>query len=536
MKDALSYQVQQLLKENNLNIDFNELNFQIQSHPTYPSLHAITGVLDHFNIENIALDVPKTIETLNQLPDTFLAQVDIEQQKQFVVVTKSKNNYRIVFGPKNQKTIAQHDFLDQFTGIVLAVDENESNRSNTSNSKSAIVKTLSICTVLLFGFILINSNLGWLNLVFFLTSVFGIYITTTIIKQEQGESTMLGNAFCSNPTEKKSCDAVLSSKGATIFKGFKLTDLSFIFFSGLSLTTFLLAISNNTIFIPKLITVAALPITIYSIYYQYAVIQKWCFLCLSIVGLMWFQVGLSLLDFNPNYKFTSILISALSFTSIGALWFIISEAQKANKTLNQTKLKYFKFKRNFELFSNQLNKSKVINTHIDNTKEIVYGNRNSHFNITIITNPMCGHCRTVHDLVTQISNRYLDVITLTIRFNVDSKNADSPAVKVSTRLLELYQTDGPENCLNAMNDIYGDYSAEQWLKKWQNCFHPEKYLTVLQKEDSWCSNNNINFTPEILINGQSYPKIYDRKDLIYFIDDLAEQFESNSYNIPFVRH
>ena len=32
----------------------------------------------------------------------------------------------------------------------------------------------------------------------------------------------------------------------------------------------------------------------------------------------------------------------------------------------------------------------------------------------------------------------------------------------------------------------------------------------------------INFTPEILINGKSFPKEYSRTDLIFFIEDLEE--------------
>jgi hypothetical protein len=31
-----------------------------------------------------------------------------------------------------------------------------------------------------------------------------------------------------------------------------------------------------------------------------------------------------------------------------------------------------------------------------------------------------------------------------------------------------------------------------------------------------------NFTPEILINGHSFPKEYDRADLVYFVEDLYE--------------
>nr|WP_321236350.1 vitamin K epoxide reductase family protein [uncultured Psychroserpens sp.] len=536
MKDALSFQVQQLLKQNHITIDFKELTFQIKSHPTYPSLHAITGVLDHFNIENLALDVPVNSNTLNQLPITFLAQLEVDSQKQFAVVTKLKHGLRLVFDSKEKKTRSQSEFLEQFTGIVLAVDKDESHViTNHSNTTSNLTKGFIFGSLILIVALLLKSNSELANYLYFSIAALGIYFTVTILKQEQGEPTILGNAFCSNPTEKKNCNAVLSSKGATLLKEVKLSDLSFIYFTSLTLVTLILMVANVSIFIPQLISIIVLPITLYSIYYQFTVIKKWCFLCLCIVGTMWVQTGISIAYFSPNYELTSILITTLSFTIISTFWLVVSKIYKDNKTLKATKLKYFKFKRNFELFYNQLSKSKIISTHIDNTKEIVFGNTNSTFNITIVSNPMCGHCKAVHDLANQILKRYSQFIKLTIRFNVNPKDPEYASLKITTRLLELYHIESHETCLKAMDEIYGDFSTEEWLKQWSLCSEPKTYLEILQNEYDWCIDNAINFTPEILINGQSYPKAYDRKDLIYFLEDLLEQYEANRHHIPLIK-
>ena len=50
----------------------------------------------------------------------------------------------------------------------------------------------------------------------------------------------------------------------------------------------------------------------------------------------------------------------------------------------------------------------------------------------------------------------------------------------------------------------------------------ELNLTILEKEKTWCHENAINFTPEILINGRS-PKEYDKQDIMYFIEDMREE-------------
>ncbi|MDG5492528.1 thioredoxin domain-containing protein [Psychroserpens sp. SPM9] len=527
MKDALSYLVQQLLKKNKINVDFDELAFQIQSHPTYPSLHAITGVLDHFNIENLAIDVPKTNEVVQQLPNTFLAQIDIDSQKQFAIVTKLKDRLKLILNSKDKKVLSQSEFLNQFTGIVLAVDKEDTQLNTpTSHVKSIVVKSAFVLSILLIGFLFLKTNPNLISTLFFLLSLIGLYVTTNIIKQERGEVSVLGDAFCATVTEKKNCNAVLSSKGATIIKDVKLSDLSLIYFTALALSTFLLSLNNNTIFIPKLIGLLALPITLFSLYYQVAVIKKWCYLCLAIVGIIWIQAGLSLTHFTPNYELTSILITSLSFTSITAFWLLESQTRKDNKSLQQTKVSYFKFKRNFEIFSDQLLKSKVIDTHINDLSEIVFGNPKSNLNITIITNPLCGHCKQVHTLLEQIIHRYPQSAKLTVRFNINPKDPEAITTKITSRLLEIYNNDGELTCLKAMHDIYGDFSTEAWLTKWHQCTEPQTYISILQEEYSWCMKHAINFTPELLINGQSYPKAFDRDDLIYFIEDLQEQLEN----------
>ena len=65
-------------------------------------------------------------------------------------------------------------------------------------------------------------------------------------------------------------------------------------------------------------------------------------------------------------------------------------------------------------------------------------------------------------------------------------------------------------------------SLDKWLEKWKVDVTDENFIE-LEKEKEWCNANNINFTPEILINGRAFPKEYDRTDLQYFIDDIIEE-------------
>lgn len=84
----LSYQINYLLKKNAIAVDFEELDFQIKTHPTYPSLHAITGVLDHFNIENLTVDSFVNSESYKQIFHTFIAQLITYLKLDFGLVNK----------------------------------------------------------------------------------------------------------------------------------------------------------------------------------------------------------------------------------------------------------------------------------------------------------------------------------------------------------------------------------------------------------------------------------------------------------------
>lgn len=526
MKDSLIKIVEKLLAKNNILFDKQELAFQIQSHPSYPSLHAITGVLDHFNIDNIAADVPKNVETLLQLPNCFIAQIETEQGKELVTVFRKKLDY-IIFYPSNKKEkISESDFLEKFTGIIVAVEKPEV--ENKQSFQDANIVMLAILSLLTVG-VLLTSGITILQSGFFLTSLLGVFISVSIYKQELGMSSVIGNAFCSSTNEKKDCDAVLSSKGATIFKNFKLSDFSLVYFSSLTLITFLAVLSNVSLGILSILSLTTIPVTIYSIYYQFKIVKKWCFLCLSIVGVLWIQSSFTIIDINSNliFSFDSLLITVFSFLAVSFIWNSIKPKLKEFQENKKEKLEFHKFKRNYTLFSSLLNSSRTINTQLKHTSEIVFGNQNSPLEIVIITNPFCGHCKPIHKMIDNMLHTYKEDVKVIVRFNISSANKENDVVKITTRLLEIFEKQGTKICLDAMSQIYEGESVANWLQKWGNCNEKEKYIAVLEKENVWCKDNAINFTPEILINGKSFPKEYDRADLVYFVEELHEDY----YNV-----
>lgn len=520
MKNPLFTIVKKLLFDNKISFDKKELAFQIKSHPSYPSLHAITGVLDHFNIENIAAEVPTDSQTLAQLPDSFIAQIHTDKGDDLVAIRKiKKQSLYHVFSENIDEKMSESDFLIKFTGIIVAVekDENVKPASKATFKKEILFSALGIILAAL----LYNKGIEYTNLAFLSLSILGIITSYSILKQELGESSVIGDAFCSGNNEKKDCDAVLSSKGAEIIKGHKLSDLGMIYFSGLLLASMLI---TNFSFL-HLISFLAIPITIYSIYYQYKVVKSWCTLCLTIVGILWVQAALNSFQFTFTNVFpldTDILVTTAAFISVYLIWSYTKPLVKSTIELEKEKIEFVKFKRDFNLFNNLLQGSSTVDTKISNTKEIILGNKDAALEVVIVTNPFCGHCRPVHEIVHSITEKYNDNVKIIIRFNVHVGEATSNGVIVTSKLLELYNEKGIEDCKSAMDDIYEGMDFDKWLSKWGKANNFDTYYDLLKDQKEWCTEKNINFTPEILVNGKSFPKEYNRTDLTFFIEDLEE--------------
>ncbi|SFN91868.1 Uncharacterized membrane protein [Bizionia echini] len=535
MQDSLTFLLDSFLKKNKIFIDREELEFQIKSHPSYPSLHTITGVLNHFNIENIAVNVPVNKETLEQLPKSFIAQIRNNNSNDFSLVVKKEKKNKLIFGNQESETISKEIFLKKFTGILVGIEQDETINTNQLKTTN-FQKPLFILALVLFILLFFKNNVNILAPIYFILSLAGISISYLIVQHDLGLSSKIVDSICSQESKTTNCNAVLNSKGATLFKNIKLSDLSFIYFISISIGSFLLITTNNSLKSLYVISLAAFPVVIYSIYYQVKISKTWCLLCLGVASVLVCQ-SLMFLFTDINLKtinIESILLVGFSFSVIASFWLFIVTKLKDEQAYKKLKIESSKFKRNFDLFNTLLQQSETVNTLLPDTSEIVLGNKKAILNITIITNPFCGHCKAVHNLAETILRKHHNELNITIRFNINTNNLETDGVLVSSRLLELFHIESEIKCLEALHEIYNNPDAKSWLQKWKTSSNND-YISILEAEYNWCLVNNINFTPEILINGQSFPKAYDRSDLVFFIEELAEFYQHNrNIETPFI--
>ncbi len=528
MKDVTSYVLSKFLLFNNIEIDKKELEFQFESHPSYPSLHAITGVLNHFNIENLAIKVPRGIETLSELPDSFIAYITKKQEEHFVLAIKYYEGIELIYNKKNKEHISRTEFLEIWSGIIVAVEKNDDIKP-AKKDKNIIKKAFTYISILGFLTLFFILQPSLFQILHFFLSIIGLVISILIVQHELGRKSRILDKFCSGNNEKTSCNDVLNSKAGKLLGGIKFSDVGVIYFASVILSSVMLpyvANSNYTLIIA--LSLLAIPFTLYSVSYQYFVVKKWCPLCLSIVLVLWLQ-ALCIFTatkpyFNISEDFNSSIVVVQSFIAVAALWFFIFSKLKLQSEYYQLKVEHHQFKNNYNLFNSLLNQRISKNTAIKGTNGILLGNKSKTalLKITIVTNPLCGHCKEAHRVLEEILLKNNENVQVDIRFNVNVKDKTAIDTRVALSLLNIYHTQEEESFIKSLHDIYMGNDLVKWLEKLETQ-EGAIYFEQLVKQNDWCMQNNINFTPEILLNGKSFPNEYNRSDLINFIDDIVDK-------------
>lgn len=524
MQDQLFNILDKLLITNKIRLNKEELKLQLLSHPSYPSLHALTGVLKHFGVPNLALQVPTDKDTLDQLPPTFIANIKGDKGMYLGLIEKKNNTINVFTDHKQVENISNEDFFESWNGIIVAVENDETIKEEKGMSTSKIWQWAFIIIGLGVGIALFNKVLVFEGIHYFLSTV-GLILGVLIVGHSLGIESSSTASIC-NLSENTSCDAVLNSKGAKIGGILTLSDASIIAFTSYVLIYCLALLSGIEInSIISGLSLLAIPFVLYSIYYQGSILKKWCPLCLGIAGVLILQ-GTAVFITGNTTSFLSISLQeiglyAISVLLVVSLWFMIKPLLHKKVALDKLKIESNKFKRNFSIFNTLLQENDSVINDIQLPNEIVLGNRDSSLEVVLVTSPQCYYCKQAHTDIENILKQSSNDIKVIIRFNVNVEDSEGEGYQVTSQLIHAYNTQGELACIKMMHEAYqGDVDLTKWLKKQ----HPidANYSDVLTAQKEWCTKNNINFTPALYIQGNQYPREYDRNDLSLFIEDLLE--------------
>jgi len=261
-----------LLKYLTVNIYTDNVIGELEKHPDYPSMLAVSDVLTALNIENSAFRAE--FEMLGGLPCPFLVNLN-SNGGEFAVVSKMDAK-QVYFSDERKEgnKLSLSDFKSTFAGVVLVAERNakfieeSSKLSYAYKFKPAVIPAgfLMVLITLLYS-VGYFSNLSWLLLMLSVLKTSGVIISILLLIQSIDTNNPMVQVLCQGGG-KTDCNSILSSKAAKVFEGLTWSEVGFFYFTGTWLLLLFGSGSLAVITILALLNFVSLPYTVYSINYQ----------------------------------------------------------------------------------------------------------------------------------------------------------------------------------------------------------------------------------------------------------------------------
>lgn len=489
---------------------------QLLSHPDYPSLLSITDTLDELDIQNTALQIEK--EQLPELPVPFIAHLN-GNGGEFAMIKNRDNLDKQLPG-----------FFNRWEGIVLVAEQpknwchkqNDEWLKKDNNNHNAVVAVLS----LLIFFIILSAafSFSWIQAGLLLVAIAGLFISWMIVSKDLGIENKIADEVCGKDAD---CNSVIHSNVSKLPFGIGWSDAGIIYFSFLLLS---LIISSCNYSITRIysflsvLSVAALPFTLISVYYQWRIIKKWCKLCLITIAFLWMQLivllpqTINLLNNGfgkSNIHDAGLLIFLLSINVAAWLW--LKPVIETNKKLETESFAADRFRRNADIFKALLEKQRKLTLNSGGLG-ITLGNPAATNTIIKVCNPYCRPCSKAHPVIDTLleENKNLKVQVI-FTANDDERDIRAKPVK---HLMALYEKNDAKLIRRAMDDWYmadrRDYDV--FAGKYSLNGELERQGEKLKAMKRWCNEVKIEGTPTFFINGYELPKQYNVEELKYFLN------------------
>lgn len=509
------------MEKESITFDKDEILFQIQSHPNFPSLLSISDTLTFFNINNGALRIEAS--QIDLLPDQFMALLkEANSESQFYYIYKKGEKY-ITIKDKISYEIDREELESRWLDLIFLIEKPDVEHTNSIKSQR-VLNVLIILCILLFLPLYFRSNYSISILLFLLFPSVGILFSIAALKELFGTKNNFINRFC-NITTSTDCTAVVASNKWTLFTIINFSDLSIVFFSSqlFALITFL--VSGNLleyVAIQKILLIISTPVIILSLYYQKFVEKKWCPICLVIASIILLEIGYLFLVVTIRIPISvnSLVLYAYVILIIITLWILLKNTLSKQKDLKEFQINANRLLRNYTVFKHTLTASPRIE--IPSHVGMVLGNPESNAQITIITNPFCGHCKEVHEIINAILEKHGDDLRVKIIFKT-AFELDTEEIKLFFQILmTIYLEKGEKKFTEALSDFFASKNVEAWNQTYQVPIDSEKVDHIYSVMNHWCLENQINYTPEVFLNGFKYPSEYEKENLTFYISDFIE--------------
>ena len=497
----------ELIRLNNYQIKKEDFDNEFMSHPDYPSLSAVKDTLDKFDIENIIAEFNNS--HFNKLPNTFISS--LKENSELILVKKKESIVLITNNFQHKKEIDISIFLENWSGLVIAVEKQKSTSKINIDIDNIIKKSFIIVITLILYFFYLNFDRY--EFLYAFISLIGLCYCIEIYKTQHEINSKFIDKICSSKKEN-SCQMVMQEDRINIF-GLKLSDMALLYF--LTTTIFSLFL-NKTQFIIILLSSLSIISVIYSIYIQFFKIRKTCKICLILIGIILSNSLICFLHFEFRFSTRVFLLCLIYFFIITPLYIYVNKIININKKLNHDNLINTRFKRNYDIFKRELFSSKQVNFKY---KDLFFiGKKESKIHITLILNLECFFCKEAFYILKDIYLSNREYISLQIRFNFFNK-PKLPEIGNFIKHL-IYAYNKGENEFFSTFDKW--YIQKYHFSKEESLINDFMEIEDISKENI---SEKLNDSPMLLINGYLFSQKYQIEDIYYFIEEIIKEYYNN---------
>lgn len=499
-------------------------------HPDYPSMEAVSDTLREYNLETLSVRLEE--EHLAEIPYPALCHSNAGGGR-FLILEKYEAGTITYFDAswgRKQKPVGVFASEAQWSGAVMLIHTSERSGEADYQKKRTAEKlriTSNYTAYLLAGLLLLLPvfKLPLAYLPIYALQLAGGFFSFVLLQRQFGAATTLTQAFC-KAGGKSDCDAVIHSPASRLFGFIHLSELGIWYFVGNLILLLLASFAVLPVFGTLLvITLLALPFSLFSVYYQWRVLKKWCPLCLAVMGVFWLQVA-AILPFSTHFSFLWDAV-LFSFTLPLMAGIAVRHRLLDSFKIPQLEKKLNRFMRSERIFESLMQGQPIIE--VGRLKrEFSFGAENGLVHMVIVSNPLCSPCSLAHTVADQLIRQYGEQLTLTYRFLVNLQNKAGNDVEVARHLAALHLCAPKETVSNALSAWF-EGARTQSVEAWKANYPLSREVNMvevddmLREQDAWCRQTRVNVTPTILINGKRLPEEYSLTDLKYHIGQLLER-------------
>ena len=517
-----------LLKKLGIKYTDYYLSKQLQTHPFYPSLAAVSDVFTSYSIESEALRV--SYEDLLDLQTPFIAHLNIDNGF-FIIVERARED-GIFFnsGEKILKHIKKEEFIKFWNNIVFqAIPSTKSEEPNfvkhRRKEQLEKIKIPAMVTFVLFSFlscVLIKPAMVYLLPLFF-AKMLGLFFAILLVMQELGYHSEIAAKLCTM-SKSAGCNEVLKSKASKLFSNVFLADVGLIWFTTSALYLLFVAIISTGM--PALtllgwLAVCSAPMILFSISYQIFIIKKYCPLCLGVMLALIIEIILFPVVYHFRFQLphiSEILMMGTMLCITAFIWFALKHLLIKNTSLQNSEIQYFHLRRKPHVIESQLMESDAADMSKLPTP-IRLTDNDTNMTLTTVINLYCNPCKRAFEKIKYLLAEVCkDTVNVNVILMCDTDDHDDVITKTTLHFMAIAAQHPFDYTKAALFDWFDLKDYNVWSKKYPvsiNNYH----LTLLKSHVTWFNENKLEGTPVFFLNNKKIPYSIDLEDLQYLIND-----------------